>query len=314
MTKKKKEKDVLKTNADKCPKIILTGAIRNEGSFWEMDIGKEDGKATVKVGMGGVCLNYNLGNKVYGWAGSHIEPGASIAGYSLIEEDVGLIDFMLMRHACIGNAITVIDIESPVKGRAGIVIGKHGGINHLIVYFGEDDLKKLYPGTVVKIVTYGMGMSLSEYPSIRVVSVDPDVLKKLHFRRVNSFLKIGVKKIIPSDVSLGSGKGAVDIVGDYDLCASKEQIEKYSLEDLRIGDLVGLEGESCCYGMGDRGNNFMTIGVLIHSDCIEAGHGPGVLPLLSCKDGKLGAFKDKNANLINYLFSNPKEAWKTVSE
>ena len=53
------------------------------------------------------------------------------------------------------------------------------------------------------------------------------------------------------------------------------------------------------------GRNFMTgamtIGVVVHSDCILAGHGPGVTTLMTCKTPLIEVFIDENANLHDYF-------------
>lgn len=43
----------------------------------------------------------------------------------------------------------------------------------------------------------------------------------------------------------------------------------------------------------------MTIGVVIHSDCYAAGHGPGVTTLMSCKTTLIEPVLDEKANLAD---------------
>ena len=53
------------------------------------------------------------------------------------------------------------------------------------------------------------------------------------------------------------------------------------------------------------GRNFITgaitIGVVVHSDCILAGHGPGVTTLMTCKTPLIEAVIDEGANLADYF-------------
>ena len=77
---------------------------------------------------------------------------------------------------------------------------------------------------------------------------------------------------------MGSGTGSSNAYsGDYEIMtADKEEIKRYlELDKLRFGDLVLLQDHDNTYGTGYLGGA-ISIGVIIHSDCVKSGHGPGV--------------------------------------
>jgi hypothetical protein len=51
-----------------------------------------------------------------------------------------------------------------------------------------------------------------------------------------------------------------------------------------------------CYRKGA-----VTIGIVIHSDCKYAGHGPGVTTIISCQKPKIKPVIDEDANIAKIL-------------
>lgn len=101
---------------------------------------------------------------------------------------------------------------------------------------------------------------------------------------------------------MGSGIGSpTSFSGDYYITTGdKEEMKKYGIDKLRFGDLVLLRDCDNTYGRQFLKGS-VTIGVIVHSNCIVAGHGPGVTGLLSCKTPKLKGVKTESANIANYL-------------
>ena len=87
--------------------------------------------------------------------------------------------------------------------------------------------------------------------------------------------------------------------GDYDIMTQDwAEIKKLGLDRLRYGDIVLLEDCDNTYGRGFcRGA--VTIGVVVHSDCVLVGHGPGVTALLSSKEPVIEGVIDSHANLAD---------------
>ena len=45
----------------------------------------------------------------------------------------------------------------------------------------------------------------------------------------------------------------------------------------------------------------ISIGVIIHSDCVKSGHGPGVTVIMSSSKGNIEGVIDSNANIGYYM-------------
>ena len=101
---------------------------------------------------------------------------------------------------------------------------------------------------------------------------------------------------------MGSGIGSATAVsGDYDIMTGDaESFEKYGLGKLRFGDFVLLNDCDNTYGRQYLKGS-VSIGVVVHSDCILSGHGPGIAVVASCKTDKLRGKIDENANVVNYM-------------
>ena len=112
---------------------------------------------------------------------------------------------------------------------------------------------------------------------------------------------MGVAKIAPACI-MGSGLGSPSSAsGDYDITLSDEKIVKeYGLDGLRFGDIVAIEDADTRHGRSYK-TGACTIGVVVHSDCVVSGHGPGVTTLITALDGNIVPFIDQDANLKNYL-------------
>ena len=110
-----------------------------------------------------------------------------------------------------------------------------------------------------------------------------------------------VAKLVPACI-MGSGLGRNHAFrGDYDIQMFDDSVvEEYGLADLRLGDLVALVDADNSYGrIYLRGA--VTVGVVVHGQCLTAGHGPGVTCLLSSATGAIEPIVDKKANLATLL-------------
>ena len=101
---------------------------------------------------------------------------------------------------------------------------------------------------------------------------------------------------IPTIVIIKNGKAEKTLVGLRD----KEEIKRLGLDKLRFGDLVLLQDHDNTYGTGYLGGA-ISIGVIIHSDCVKSGHGPGVTVIMSSSKGNIEGVIDSNANIGYYM-------------
>jgi hypothetical protein len=258
-----------------------------------------EGQAMVLPGTGGITFNIRVGDPAFGWVADHVEPGVSISNRENKEvsspENMGLNTL-----ACIGNEATLV--SGAAKGARGYVTGKHGGIEHVLVDFDWKVLEQLVVGDKIQIKAFGLGLALLEIPEIKVFNLDPRLLQRLGCR-INSkkMLEVPVAGTIPAEL-MGSGLGSASVTsGDYDITtADKEVLRKLGIDKLRFGDMVALENTDNCFGRCFR-KGAVSIGVVVHSDCILAGHGPGVTTILSSKSGRIAPVIDRRANIANYL-------------
>ncbi|MDQ6978537.1 MAG: DUF4438 domain-containing protein, partial [Ghiorsea sp.] len=89
--------------------------------------------------------------------------------------------------------------------------------------------------------------------------------------------------------------------GDYDiLCHDEDMVKEHGLDKLRFGDFVAVLDHDNNYGRTFR-RDAITIGMVIHSDSPLAGHGPGMMTIMSACDSKLVPVLNDKANMGNYL-------------
>lgn len=252
-----------------------------------------EGKAQVLPTLGGITYNVRVGDPALGWSGDHVEPGVSLKNKD--REESNALNIL----SCIGNRAKVISGDA--KGEIGIVTGKHGGIEHVLIDFPESTLNKLAIGDKIQIESYGQGLEILDFPQIKVMNISPELLTMLNIKEERDKLKIGVRKIIPAEL-MGSGIGsASSYSGDYDIMTQDREILKIlGLEDLNLGDIVGIRDMDNRYGRSYR-KGAKSIGVVIHCDCVQAGHGPGVTVILSSSDDSLDFFIDEMANIARIL-------------
>ena len=108
-------------------------------------------------------------------------------------------------------------------------------------------------------------------------------------------------KEIPSFLMVsGIGFWPVTKPVDYDIqTTDPKAVKKYGLETLRLGDVVCLKDQLCVNGRGYY-RGAVTVGVIVHGASDYAGHGPGVNPILSTKDGRLGYEIVEKANIADW--------------
>ncbi|MRR10205.1 DUF4438 domain-containing protein, partial [bacterium] len=77
-------------------------------------------------------------------------------------------------------------------------------------------------------------------------------------------------------------------------------LRRLGIDRLRFGDLVAIDDTDNRFGRCYR-KGAVSVGVVVHSDCILAGHGPGVTTVMTSARGALKPVIGKNANIANYL-------------
>lgn len=252
-----------------------------------------DGYGRIAMSVGGIVYNYQLLDSCMNIAGDHIEPGVSIKN-SIDKQNTALQAF-----ACIGNAARITN--GPAAGRVGFVTGKHGGVDHVMVYFSRDTLELMNGDERILIQAWGQGMKLCEHEAVQIMNLDPDLLSRMPLQKgANGQLQVPIVTRIPAFL-MGSGIGSTTTMsGDYDIMTQdKEANRQYGIDRLRFGDLVLIEDHDNTHGPHYR-KGACSIGVIVHSDSFTSGHGPGVTVIMSGDKTTLEGILDENANIAHY--------------
>lgn len=285
---------MLRMNVDRLVKISVIGEVSSPVFRRSPYRISSEGKPVVLPGVGGITYNVRVGDLAVGWAADHVEPGVSVRNKE--SDDANMALNVL---ACVGNEAIVVSGDA--KGARGVVTGKHGGIEHVLVDFPPETLEKLVIGDKVLIKAFGVGLELIDYPEIKVMNIDPYFLEKIDPKLLGDKIEFPVTHIVPASI-MGSGLGADQTYsGDYDIQLFDESIVKeYGLEDLRLGDLVAIQDADSSYGRVYL-KGAITVGIVVHSNCVISGHGPGVTTLLTSRSGKIVPRISSDANIARIL-------------
>jgi hypothetical protein len=254
-----------------------------------------DGTLLLAPRTGGITYNARIGDSAIHLWGDHIEPAVSI------KRDNANANGGLNVLSCIGNRARVVTGDA--KGEWGRVTGKHGGVEHVLIDFTREQMDRMTIGDKIQVISFGQGLSLIDFPGVTLLNLDPDLLNVMGVTgdKRSGRIRIPVTHTIPAAV-MGSGLGKVSAYsGDYDIQMFDEQtVTDHRLNDLRFGDIVALVGADTTYGRAYR-QSAVTVGVVVHSRSVVAGHGPGVTALFSSKEGLIDPVIDDRANLKYYF-------------
>ncbi len=258
-----------------------------------------EGSPVVLPGVGGITYNIRVGDLACGWEADHVEPGVSLENKENDSRFARGANTALNVLSCVGNEAVVI--ADSAKGDKGLVTGKHGGIEHVLVDFQKETLEKLVLGDKVLVKAFGQGLKLLDFPDIKVMNMDPNFLNALNPKPKDNKLEVPVTHEIPASI-MGSGLGANHTYsGDYDIQLFDEATRKeYGLDDLKLGDLVAIKDADHSYGRVFK-RGAMSVGIVVHTNCVSSGHGPGVTTLFTSSKGKITAKTDNKANISSIL-------------
>ncbi|MBU0484317.1 MAG: DUF4438 domain-containing protein [Proteobacteria bacterium] len=289
---------MIKTNIEKLVCQSVIGEITSPlGSVNPYRI-NPDGHSDIYPGVGGITYNLRIGDKAGDMFADHVEPGVSISNFTQYQGQPGP-NRALNQLSCVGNTAKIISGEA--KGKTGRVTGKHGGIEHVLVDFEPEVLEELAIGDKIQIKAFGCGLQLTDYP-VKIMNLDPALLAAMGLKKSkDGLLEVPVTHTIPAKI-MGSGIGASHSQsGDYDIqLFDQPTVDEYGLADLRLGDFVAIIDADATYGRIFKTGGIV-IGIVVHSNCVLAGHGPGLMVIMSSKDGKLVPRLNKQANLKNYF-------------
>ena len=259
--------------------VNLLGVVEHpvlDGGPWRID---RDGAPYVPLGDGGIVLDLQLGDSVFGLAGDHAAPGACLTHPDAAARHA------LSAYACIGNTARVR--TGRAAGARGVVLGQRGEEGRVIVGFGQADLARMRPSDQVAVRAFGQGMRPEGLrPDVMVMNLDPDVLALLPVAvpdRHDAAVTVGVRMTVPSKLA-GNGIGRPAAGWDLDLQLPPPGPD--GAGDLLLGDLVAVTDLDARWNMGYR-RDWVTVGVAVHGGSGLPGHGPGITPVLTGPAGAL---------------------------
>ncbi len=276
-------------NVDELVEMAVTGrvtqpALRRGGyTPWP------DGVGVMLPGMSGITYSARVGDRAFGWAGDHVEPGVSIAH----EEERA--DFALHYLTCIGNEAEVV--SGLAKGAKGVVTGEHARI---LVDFAPEVLEEMTIGDSVQIRTVGRGIRLTDHPEIEFKKTSPALADALHLRLVDGVIQCPVAIELPPRI-MGSGAELNAEFVDQDLMSGDRALmADLGIDQMRLGDVIGIRNVDHRYGRSYR-RGWTAICLCIHGDSVMTGHGPGILTLVTGPTEQLDFHIDPAANIAHTL-------------
>jgi hypothetical protein len=290
---------LIRTNKDKIVKISVIGEVVSPVIGSAVYKVSANGEPMILPGVGGITYNIRVGDRACGWMADHVEPGISLEN----REDDKLRPQGQSRAlnvlSCVGNEATIV--EGDAKGEKGVVVGKHGGIEHVMVDFQPDTMEKVVIKDRVMIKAYGVGLKLLDLPDVKLFNISPNLLEAINPEIKNGKLVLPVTHKVPAKI-MGSGLGSSHVnSGDYDITLfSEDTVKEHGLDSLRFGDLVAIMDADHSYGRIYRKDS-VSVGIISHSNCITAGHGPGVTSLFTSTKGAIQPMINKDANIAKIL-------------
>jgi hypothetical protein len=258
----------------------------------------QDGVSRILPGTGGIVLSHRVGDACVGLQADHVEPGVSIRHEQRVRGGDGA-NLALQTYSCVGNWAVVT--SGRCAGARGVVTGKHGGVDTVLVDFPFEVLRNLALGDRVQVYAYGLGLRLLDHPAVTVMNASPRLIAAWGLTHGRGPLVAPVTHVVPAKI-MGSGLGRNSALrGDYDIQLFDQEVaRRYGLNSLRFGDLVAIENADSRYGRSFS-QGHVTIGVVIHSESTVAGHGPGVVSLLTGARRDLRYVRDGQANIAGVL-------------
>lgn len=281
----------LQTNQQQLVMTGVQGGVAPAHQWAPFEVGS-NGEVFSWPSTGGITYNVKIGDSVFGWAGDHIEPGVSSCFTHKNKKAESGYQFL----SCCGNQVRVL--TGAAKGSMGHVLGHHGGVDHLMLDFPDTVLDQLSYDDRFLIRATGQGLKLIDHPEVFIYNIDPGLFSRWGLNeREDGCIEVPVNVIVPG-YAMGSGIGALSVVtGDYDiLCQDASVVEEFAMDRLRFGDFVAVLDHDNRYGRTFR-RGAVTIGMVIHSDSLLAGHGPGMMSIMSACDRKLVPVIDDRANM-----------------
>ena len=285
---------MVRTNKDQLVMISVIGEIQSPLAGGVPFYLSYDGVPYNEFMTGGIVYNVQVGDSAMGWAGDHVEPCVTIRN----PDDSANNALSIM--ACIGNQARVVSGDA--KDAVGIVTGKHGGGEKVLIDFPPADTEKMTIGDKVQIKGYGRGLRFPDHPDVVARNLGVELAEAMGLEDgADGGLVVPVAAIVPAAL-MGSGVGGNSARGDYDIqTADREALKAAGCDRLRLGDIVGIQDHDNRFARGSYHQGHISVGIVVHGDSVMGGHGPGVVVLLSAGADALAVRKDPTANIADQM-------------
>jgi hypothetical protein len=291
---------MIKTNLEKLVDLAVSGTAGHPAACDSGERTAFDGGSFVPVGFSGINFTVRVGDSAFDWPGAHeVEPGVAVKN-ACDGANEGLATL-----ACVGNEAVLVEAkmegkDAKLKGTPGIVTGKVSA-GRVLVYFPKRVVERITVGDQIQIRASGMGLQLLDYPDVRVMNLGPRLLKALNPSEKSGKVRIPVAKVIPGKL-MGNGIGCANAwTGDYDIqSTSPEAVKEFSLDQLRLGDLVAIADHDCTHGPRWQ-QGATTVAVVVHGASRKSGHGPGVNVLITSPKATIEPIITRKANLAELM-------------
>lgn len=278
----------LNTNESALVEMAVSGVVTTPTVRPGQYIPYPDGHSTILPGMFGITYNVRCGDRAFGWAGDHVEPGISI------DDDADSGRHHALHYLnCIGNEAMVT--SGMATGERGIVIGEHARI---LVQFSPEAHDVMAPGDRVQIMTKGQGLTLTDYPGVALKKMSPKLFHAMNITESKGRLHVNVAMELPIRI-MGSGAELNSEYVDQDLMSGDRALmAELGIDQMRLGDLIAIRHADHHWGRSYR-KGAVSICLCIHGDSIMTGHGPGILTLMTAREGEIDFTVDPSANIAN---------------
>lgn len=279
----------LRWNFDELVEMAVTGQVSQPAVRRGGYVHWPDGVGEILPGMYGITYNARVGDRAFGWAGDHVEPGVSIANSD--ERS----DFALHYLTCIGNEAEVT--TGLARGAKGTVTGEHA---RLLVDFPTEALEGLTIGDTIQIRALGRGLRLVSHPDIEFKKTSPALAHALGLRLDGGRVVCPVAMELPPLI-MGSGAELNSEFVDQDLMSGDRALmAELGIDQMRLGDLIGIRNVDHRFGRSFR-EGWVAVCLCIHGDSVMTGHGPGILTLITGPADTLDFAVDGKANIAHSL-------------
>ena len=279
----------LRWNFDELVDMAVTGQVSQPAMRRGGYVHWPDGVGVILPGMHGITYNARVGDRAFGWAGDHVEPGVSIANP---DEQA---DYALHYLSCIGNEAE--GVTGLARGARGVVTGEHA---RLLVDFPPEVLEEMTIGDTVQVRTRGRGLRLLSHPALEFKQTSPSLARALALEIQGNKVTCPVAMELPPRI-MGSGAELNAEFVDQDLMSGDRALmAELGIDQMRLGDLIGIRNVDHRFGRSYR-DGWVAICLCIHGDSVMTGHGPGILTLITGPADLLDFHIEPETNIAHSL-------------